>query len=268
MLSETVRGFESVDLKLKVVGAPQQSTTRDIFQFDIWRSRVGEYFRIWPGARDNTFAVLDGDRRFRQVLLSVREPRRPFEQRVHQWGDRTWESVDREVRQQGGQVVRDIGTHWVVRFWTSPLTRLYLCGFDERSFSLRRFPMAGLSPRRTRRSCPTRSRGFRNPSFDKASGSSCRSRIARSPACATTCRAIPGRIDGRRESSRADIRTSRTRSCALTGDTRAAVARFDRWISMCAAESATRITRPSRSTAGGEACGIERSFRRGRIGRG
>jgi hypothetical protein len=140
MLAETVHRFESVDLKLKVLGAPQQATPRDIFQFDIWRSRGGEYFRMWPGAGDNKFSVLDCDRGFRQVLLSVRESSRPYEQRVHQWGDRTWESVDREVRRQGGEVVRDIGTHWVVRFWTSPQERLYLCGFDERCLFIAQIP--------------------------------------------------------------------------------------------------------------------------------
>lgn len=140
MLSETVHSFGSAELKLKVVGAPQQAAARDIFQFDIWRSKVGEYFRIWPGAGDNRFSVLDADRNFRQVVLSVKEPRRSHEQRVLQWGDRTWESVDREVRSQGGEVVRDIGTHWVVRFWTSPQERLYLCGLDEQSLFIAQIP--------------------------------------------------------------------------------------------------------------------------------
>lgn len=133
MLSETVRSFAAAGLGIKVVGAPLRGSEKGIFQFDIGRSRAGEYFRIWPGARDNTFSVLDVDRNFRQVLLSVREPRRPFEQHEYQWGDRTRESVDRDVRRRGGEVVRDCGRYWVVRFWTSPLTRRYLCGFDERS---------------------------------------------------------------------------------------------------------------------------------------
>jgi hypothetical protein len=55
---------------------PERVSDPGIFQFDIWRSVVGEYFRIWPGARDNRFTVLDADPKFRQVVLAVQEPRR------------------------------------------------------------------------------------------------------------------------------------------------------------------------------------------------
>jgi hypothetical protein len=140
MLSETVRSFGLAELKIKVVGAPMQSSNRAIFQLDIWRSRFAEYFRIWPGGRDNGFSVLDAHRDLRQVVLAVKEPRRPYEEKVLQWGDRTRESVDREARAAGGEVVRDTGRHWVIRLWTPEQERRYLCGFDERTLFMAQVP--------------------------------------------------------------------------------------------------------------------------------
>lgn len=133
MLTETLRSFGAVGLGIKVVGAPIQPGSPGIFQLDARRGRGGEYFRIWPGARDIEFAVLDGSLRCRQVVLRVREPRRPYEQFVSKgsWRTRTW--AEGEARRLGGEILRESGRHWVYRLWTTDQERRYLCGFDERS---------------------------------------------------------------------------------------------------------------------------------------
>jgi len=133
MLTETLRSFRTVGLGIKVVGAPIQPGSPGIFQLDVRRGRDCEYFRIWPGARDIDFAVLDGDARFRQVVLRVREPRRPYEAIVPKWSWRTPAWAKEEARRLGGETLRDTGRHWVFRLWTPDQERRYLCGFDERS---------------------------------------------------------------------------------------------------------------------------------------
>lgn len=133
MLSSTLMSFRHAGLGIKRVGAPLQPGNRGIFQLDIHASTTGEYFRIWPGATDNEFAVLDVHQGFHQVVLRVEEPRRRFEERVLRTGWQTRERVEEQARRAGGRLLRDEARHWLVERWTPVEERRYLCGFDERS---------------------------------------------------------------------------------------------------------------------------------------
>jgi hypothetical protein len=119
-------------LRLKVLDGPIQPRSPGIFQMDIYRGRSGEYLRLWPGARDNQFAVLDADADFRQVVLRVAEPRRRFEEVLWRVG-RDGRRVEEEVRRAGGRILRATRLHWIVERWTPAEERRYLCGFDEQT---------------------------------------------------------------------------------------------------------------------------------------
>jgi hypothetical protein len=133
MLQETLLSFRQAGLGIKRVGAPLQPGNRGIFQLDIRASTNGEYFRLWPGATDNEFSVLDADRSHRQVVLRVREPRRPFEQAVTKNSWLTRRGVEEDARRAGGRILREDARRWIVQRWTPEAERRYLCGFDERS---------------------------------------------------------------------------------------------------------------------------------------
>ena len=73
------KSFSEVPVGLKLVGGPIQSGNPSIFQMNVRQSpRFGEYFQIWPGARDNEIEVLSTDRQLFQLVLRVKEPRRRF----------------------------------------------------------------------------------------------------------------------------------------------------------------------------------------------
>src|SRR5262245_4515231 len=75
--------FSEASVGLKLVGAPIMPGNPAIFQMSLHRSpRFGEYFQIWPGHRDNEIEVRSFDRSFVQLVLRVKEPRRPFVQIV------------------------------------------------------------------------------------------------------------------------------------------------------------------------------------------
>jgi ribosome modulation factor len=127
-----VHAFERARLPLKVLDGPIQPRSPGIFQLDIYQGRSGEYVRLWPGARDSQFAVLDADADFRQVVLRVAEPRRPFEETLWRgWSGR--HAVERAVQRVGGRIVRATRLHWIVERWTPAEERRYLCGFDEQT---------------------------------------------------------------------------------------------------------------------------------------
>lgn len=132
MSREMVRAFDRARLPLKVLEGPIQPLSPGIFQLDIYRGRTGEYVRLWPGASDNRFGVLDADADFRQVVLRVTEPRRRFEEALWRgWRDRA--TVERQVQRAGGRIVRVTRLHWIVERWTPAEERRYLCGLDERA---------------------------------------------------------------------------------------------------------------------------------------
>jgi hypothetical protein len=131
MSPEMVCAFRRVGLGLKVLEGPIRPRSRGIFQMDIYRARSGEYFRLWPGARDNDFGLLDADADFRQVVLRVREPRRRFEEVVWRRSWRGRAEVERSLQGTDGRIARETKLYWLVERWTPEEERRYLCGFDE-----------------------------------------------------------------------------------------------------------------------------------------
>lgn len=130
--------FARANLGLKILGGPLGAERRgrgqgtlEIFQMDI-RSTTGgaEYLRIWPGAADNQLEVIDADPAHRQVILRVKEARRPFVNLVWTRG-RSPEQILPEVEAQGGRVIAwGRGCCWV-EAWTPSHDRRYLCGRDD-----------------------------------------------------------------------------------------------------------------------------------------
>ena len=82
------KAFREAGLGLKVLGGPIEPRNRRIFQMDILQSETfGEYFRIWPGARDNQIEVVSCAPPIRQLVLRVKEARRPYHHRIKKWPD-------------------------------------------------------------------------------------------------------------------------------------------------------------------------------------
>src|SRR4051812_22703817 len=85
--------FAGVPVGIKLLDGAISPTSPAIFQMNIHRSRrFGEYFQIWPGARDNQVEVLSADHSFLQLVLRVQEPRRRFVQVVPKT---MWSTVER-----------------------------------------------------------------------------------------------------------------------------------------------------------------------------
>ncbi len=131
MLAPFLAGFRSARIPVKVLHGAIDPRSRHVFQLDIFRH---EYVRLWPGASDTQFEVLDADASWRQVVLRVQEPRRRYEQVIAQrwWSERA--PMERLAAARGGRVLRGGGRHWVLELFTSAESRRYLCGFDERLF--------------------------------------------------------------------------------------------------------------------------------------
>lgn len=122
--------FAEADLRLKMLDGPVFGAGREIFQMDIRRDRTGESFRLWTGGLGTSVDVLNLDRRLRQLVLRVKEPRRRFEERL--WTHRvTREEADQRARDTGGTLVGTQGGDWIIERWTSTDDRRYLCGRDE-----------------------------------------------------------------------------------------------------------------------------------------
>ncbi|MHA1370745.1 MAG: hypothetical protein ACTSRA_13675 [Promethearchaeota archaeon] len=91
--------------------------------FMAWISRnpktKKEYFVIKPGHKDNIVQVIDANRRFKQVILQIKEPERTFV--VRQWN-------------------RDKGRYEIIERKTDKFTRKYLMGMDERHLFIAELP--------------------------------------------------------------------------------------------------------------------------------
>src|SRR5688572_16999544 len=73
------KAFSRVPLGLKLLKGPFNTGSSSIFQMNIQQSRrFGEYIQIWPGDRKNEIEVLSMDRKAAQLVLRVKEPRRPY----------------------------------------------------------------------------------------------------------------------------------------------------------------------------------------------
>jgi hypothetical protein len=133
MSSRLSAAFEEARIPLELSSTPIRPTNPEIFQLDILREPA-ERVRLWPGAGDNGIDALSLDRRLNQVVLAVREPRRPFEDRIRIRGGRvTREQIEAFVREGGGgRVIRPRGSSWIVERFTEPAERRFLIGFDRR----------------------------------------------------------------------------------------------------------------------------------------
>ena len=116
---ELNKSFSSVPLGLKLLGGPIDPRSPSIFQMDIHQSpRFGEYFRIWPGARDNEIEVLAFDRTLRQLVLRVKEVRRRFIQIVRKDNWTRPADVEERARSAGGRIVSETRYDWRLELWT------------------------------------------------------------------------------------------------------------------------------------------------------
>jgi hypothetical protein len=126
------KSFSSVPLGLKLLGGPIAPSNASIFQMDIHNSpRFGEYFRIWLGASDNEFEVLSADRSHQQLVLRVKEPRRPFIQVVRRTPWTRPADVEERARAAGGRIVSETRHEWRLELWTPEEERRFLCGRDD-----------------------------------------------------------------------------------------------------------------------------------------
>ncbi len=76
MDARLIHPFREAGLELRPALAPLEPAAPERFQIDIRRLGSREHFRVWPG-RGTSIDVLSTDRALRQVVLRVREARRP-----------------------------------------------------------------------------------------------------------------------------------------------------------------------------------------------
>jgi hypothetical protein len=124
--------FSSVPLGFKLLGAPVVPGNASIVQMDINKSlRFGEYFRIWLGASDNEVEVLTTDSALLQLVLRVKEPRRPFIQVVRKNPWTRPADVEERARAAGGRILSETRSEWRLELWTPEEERRFLCGKDD-----------------------------------------------------------------------------------------------------------------------------------------
>ncbi|HEY0554982.1 MAG TPA: hypothetical protein VGG20_11995 [Thermoanaerobaculia bacterium] len=126
------KSFSRGSLGFKLLGGPIESRSPSIFQMDIHQSpRFGEYFRIWPGARDNEIEALSFDENRRQLVLRVKEPRRRFLQVVRKSPWTRQAEVEERARASGGRILSETRHDWRLELWTPIEERRFLCGMDD-----------------------------------------------------------------------------------------------------------------------------------------
>jgi hypothetical protein len=154
MVTNLVTRFADAGLDLRLADSPfaRGVGTADIFQLDIRRARKNdartEYFIAWMGAGDNSAFVAGVDERKRQVVLTVREAHREFEEQVPQHlvrqaratGDPAWQNrlASRVGVRSDLLVVR--GDAAYLRRETKGATRHFLAGRDERQLFMCQLP--------------------------------------------------------------------------------------------------------------------------------
>jgi hypothetical protein len=135
------QSFTRVPLGLKLLGNPLEPRSPSIFQMDILHSRkFGEYFRIWPGARDNEVEVLSSDGSLRQLVLRVKEPRRRFIQIVRKTPWIQVADVEERARASNGRILSETRRDWRLELWTPEDERRFLCGRDDLHLFVARRP--------------------------------------------------------------------------------------------------------------------------------
>lgn len=124
--------FSKVPVGLKLLGGPISPRSPSIFQMNIHHSRqFGEYVQIWPGDRRNEIEVLSMDRSLVQLVLRVKEPRRPYVEVVRKSAFESADTVAKRVHAAGGRILRETRYDWRVELWTPEFDRRYLCGRDD-----------------------------------------------------------------------------------------------------------------------------------------
>jgi len=140
-----VKAFEKAGLRLELLKKPLRTGTgmTEIVQLDVGRdiksTRRTEWFRLWPGHKDNVIQVRDTDKRSKQLVLLVNEPEREFEERIpirKLWSrgggmEPTRDQVKVQLRDRE-RIVRGNKKEWVVMRRTDGDTRYFLMGVDER----------------------------------------------------------------------------------------------------------------------------------------
>jgi len=130
--------FRAANLACAVTNEPierarDRAGTVAVVQMDIARTRRGdEEFRIYRGAPSNRVEVTSFDRRERQLLLMVHEPRRRFEATVSKF-----QPVPPNVR-----VVYEDKRVRVIEQLTTERKRHFLCGMDESHLFIAQLPRA------------------------------------------------------------------------------------------------------------------------------
>lgn len=131
--------FEKTGLPLEVLDRPMSfgGGAGDVVQIDVARPdrRVRrERFRIFTGARDNRLQVAAADKKLRQLVLMVHEPRRRFETFISNW---RWSQ-----RSPPPNVVRKVQNGWFVSHFTDDRKRHFLAGMDEQHLFIAQLPRA------------------------------------------------------------------------------------------------------------------------------
>lgn len=133
--------FERARIPMERSESPLRPVNREIFQLDIVRE-PSERVRLWPGAGDNRIEVISIHERLGQLVLSVHEPPRAYEDRIRIRGGRvTRAQIEAFVREgEGGRVLRPRGSSWIVERFTEAAERRFLVGFDDRHLFAAQLP--------------------------------------------------------------------------------------------------------------------------------
>jgi len=133
--------FDRARIPVELSREPIRPVNREIFQLDVTREPA-ERIRLWTGTGGNEVEVLSVHEPFGQVVLRVREPARPYEDRVRVRGGRvTREQIEAFVREGGGgRVVGPRGSSWIIERFTEPAERRFLVGFDRRHLFAAQLP--------------------------------------------------------------------------------------------------------------------------------
>jgi hypothetical protein len=99
---------------------------------DIQQSRCfGEYVRIWPGAAKNKIEVIDVDHKLRQLVMRIKEARRPYTDTVLKGPDLRRSDLEKSIKAEGGEIIAEDRLRWTIQLWTPSEERFFLCGMDD-----------------------------------------------------------------------------------------------------------------------------------------
>jgi hypothetical protein len=124
--------FAAAGISLEVSERPLFGRSAEIVQIDIARNRLGERFRLYPGASENRVEVEGVDRHMHQLVLFVQEPVRRFETFVSKW---QWRQSHKPPN-----TVRTVKNGWFTENFTPEARRHFLAGMDEQHLFIARLP--------------------------------------------------------------------------------------------------------------------------------